>query len=103
MNKFKTPIYKFKVKVYIHAGRGVWYMITLPVDVAQEIDVLFSDQKRGWGSLSVEATAGKTTWQTSIFPSKERNSYIMLLKKEVRKNEDIKKGDDIIFKLQVRN
>lgn len=98
----RSPTFKFKTKVYTYVGRGVWYMITLPVKVGKEIDILFSDQKRGWGSLPVAVRVGETVWETSIFPDREKGSYIMLLKKSVRIKETILENKFIEIELSIR-
>lgn len=58
--------------------------------------------KRGWGSLPVMATIGKTTWKTSIFPDKKRGAYLLPIKAEVRKKEEIEKDDMVALLLEVR-
>lgn len=56
--------------------------------------------KRGWGSVPIMATVGKTTWRTSIFPIK-KDHYFIPLKKKVRKTEDLHEGDTISMSYQV--
>jgi len=97
----KSPIFNFKAKVYIYQSRAIYFMITLPRDVAQAIETLFGDLKGGWGSLPVIVTVGKTTWKTAIFSDQSEKSFIMLLKKEIRKKEGIKEGDEVFFGLTV--
>ena len=69
-----------------------WYFITLPEDKSEEIK-FFSEnhnaKRRGWGAVRVQATIGKTTWQTSIFPYSQSKAYILPIKAEVRKKEKI--------------
>jgi hypothetical protein len=58
--------------------------------------------KRGWGSLPVEVTVGKTTWRTSIFPDKKAGAYLFPLKASVRKKEGISEGDMITLVLEIK-
>jgi hypothetical protein len=74
-----------------------WHFVTLPKKESDEIKKNFGAKKRGWGSLRVTATIGKTTWKTSIFPDKKAGAYLLPLKAEVRKKEGIGEGD--AFKL----
>jgi hypothetical protein len=39
--------------------------------------------------VKVEATIGVTIWQTSALPDAKEKSYILFIKKAVRKAEDI--------------
>ncbi len=84
--------YHFEAKVWVYPGKAAWYFVTLPTEMATAINYFFSMEKRGWGSLPVEATIGSTTWKTSIFPDKKSNSYLLPLKAEVRKKEQMKDG-----------
>ena len=58
--------------------------------------------KRGWGSLPVSVSIGQTTWKTSIFPDKKAGAYLFPLKNEVRKKENVKRGDIISLILEIR-
>jgi hypothetical protein len=53
-----------------NAGPGGWHFITLPVKHAATIKALLRSPRPGWGSLSVTATIGSSSWKTSIFPEK---------------------------------
>ena len=93
--------YKIKAKVWLYPGDVPWHMVTLPKVTAKDIDFYFDHAKRGWGSLPVLVTKGKTSWKTSIFPEKKTGSYLLPLKAEVRKKEVIKAGDSISFSLDI--
>lgn len=94
--------YKVSAVVWLYPGMAGWHFVTLPKKTKENIDFFFSHVKRGWGSLPVLVTLGKTTWKTSIFPDKESGSYILPLKAEIRKKEAINEGDDIKFSLKIK-
>jgi len=96
-------VYSIKAKVWLYPGDTPWHFVTLPKKTAKNIDFYFSLVKRGWGSLPVIVTVGKTSWKTSIFPDKKAKSYLLPLKAEVRKKEAIKAGDGIAFSLKIRD
>ncbi len=75
--------------------------MTLPVEVAQDIDYYFALDKRGWGSLPVQVTLGSTAWKTSIFPDKKSGSYVLPIKAEVRKKERVVQDQEISFELEI--
>ncbi|MBN8543850.1 MAG: DUF1905 domain-containing protein [Alphaproteobacteria bacterium] len=95
--------YDFRTKVWVHASeKGTWYLVTLPKKQASLIKTNTpKTNKRGWGSIPVVASIGKTTWGTSIFPSKKDESYVMLLKADVREKEGIKKGSMVHITLTI--
>ena len=89
-----------------------WHFLSVPKKQSEEIKKMFGAMKRGWGSLPVEVTVGKTSWKTSIFPASAKASagrpdkksgvYLLPLKADVRKKEGISVGDTISFLLKIR-
>jgi hypothetical protein len=84
--------YRFSAEVWRHDGEAAWYFVTLPGDIADEIDFLTTDTRRGFGSVRVEVSIGGTTWRTSIFPDNARRSYLLPVKKSVRAAEHLDDG-----------
>ena len=78
-----------------------WHFVSVPKKQSEGIKKSFGTPKRGWGSIPVIVTIGKTTWKTSIFPDKQSNGYLLPLKSEVRKKEQIFSGDTILFAIQI--
>ena len=91
----------FKTNVWLYPGMAGWHFVTLPKKDTENINFYFSEKKRGFGSLPVIATIGKSTWKTSIFPDKDSGLYLLPLKKVVRKKELIKEGDKITVSLEL--
>jgi hypothetical protein len=97
-----TNKYKIRAEVWLYPGMAGWHFVTLPKKQSETIRKAFSSMKRGWGSLPVEITLGKTSWETSIFPDKKIGAYLLPLKSDVRKKEKVLAGDTISFLLEVR-
>lgn len=93
-------IFRLHAKVWLYPGMAAWHFLTLPKKESDEIKAM-SGPRRGWGSVRVEVTMGKTTWKTSIFPDKKSACYLLPIKADVRKKEKIQAGDDIVFQLVV--
>ena len=47
----------------------------------------------GFGSVKVTVTIGATTWSTSLFPSKELGSYVLPVKRSVRRSKGLEIGE----------
>lgn len=94
--------YKVSVKVWLYPGMAGWHFVTIPYDVSEEIKARFGDRAKGWGSLPAIVTVNKTVWKTSIFPDKKENAYVLPLKAEVRKRENIIVGDVISLLVEIR-
>jgi hypothetical protein len=96
-----TKEYTLKEKVWLYPGKAGWFFITIPTHITKDIDYFFSQEKKGWGSLRVTACSGETTWKTSIFPDNKTQTYLLPLKAEVRKKEQIKDNDTIQLSIEL--
>ncbi|MDX2094564.1 MAG: DUF1905 domain-containing protein [Alphaproteobacteria bacterium] len=85
--------YDFKSEIWLFQGQGAWYFVTLPADITARIRQLISGPRRGWGAIRVRVTIGDTRWQTSIFPYKALDAFILPLKAKIRKAEGLTAGD----------
>ena len=54
----------------------------------------------GFGSIRVTATVGASTWDTSVFPDKASGSFVLPIKKDVRRANQIVPGDVVDVVLQ---
>lgn len=94
--------YSMRAKVWLYPGAGGWHFVTLPAKDSAAIKRAFGVAQRGWGSLPVIATVGKTSWKTSIFPDKKIGAYVLPLKADVRKKENIQFDRVISFSVQIK-
>lgn len=96
-----NPNFQFKAKLWIWSGaQAAWHFLTLPKDLSEDIKGFYEGPKRGFGSVRVNVNIGKSTWKTSIFPDKKRG-YVLPVKALVRKAEKIKKGDEVMVKIEL--
>jgi hypothetical protein len=103
----KKPIYKLRGKVWLYpgppAGGGSWHFVTLPKKQSKEIKEMFGGLlRRGWGSIPIIATVGSTSWSTSIFPDKKAAAYLLPLKSEVRKKENIARNKMLSYSIEIK-
>lgn len=98
----KSNQYKIKSEVWLYPGDVGWHFITIPRDISKEIKTEYRDLTRGWGSLPVEVTIGKTTWRTSIFPDTKIGAYLLPVKAAVRKSEDLTDGSKVDLLLEIK-
>ena len=76
-------------------------MMSIPKKQTDIIKKKYGAMHRGWRSLPVEATVGKTKWHTSIFLDNRSGAYILPLKAQVRKKEGIMAHDQINFTIKI--
>ena len=94
--------YRMQAKVWRYAGKATWYFATLPKRQSIAIRTLFGGLARGWGSLPVIATIGKTTWKSSIFLDRKAGTYLLPLKAEIREREKIRAGASFRLRIEIR-
>lgn len=81
-------------------GKGRWHFLTVPPEQSVEIKLHTLGQRRGFGSVKVEATLNAVTWRTSIFPQKS-GGYILPIKADVRRRAAITAGDEVTVGLDL--
>ena len=82
-------------------GGTAWHFITLP-EVARdavkaEIEGI---PRKGFGSVKVNVTIGKSTFSTSLFPAKEYGSYLLPVKAAVRRANGLQAGDSVTVAIE---
>ncbi len=87
------PTFDFRATIWLWDSEGAWHFITLPKNVAKHIRSLFIKPVRGWGSVRVSVSIGSSEWETSIFPDKKSESFVLPIKLAVRKAEKLNLGD----------
>ncbi len=93
---------KIKSKIWLYKGSGPWHFVTIEKDDANEIKKQYMWPRKGFGSIPINVKIGNTKWKTSVFPDKN-STFVLPIKKEVRKAEDIKEGDIVSFSIEVIN
>ncbi len=91
--------FTFNAPMWLYQGPGAWHFITVPVEITNQIKSIITGPRRGWGSVRVKATIGSTVWATSIFPYKEVSSFILPIKAQVRKAENLSLGDTVFIRI----
>lgn len=92
--------YTIKSKVWLYSGQAAWHFIGIPKKESEEIKKA-QKVKVGFGSVPVIVMIGKTRWKTSIFPDKRSGTYLLPIKAEVRKKENIMSEDIVSVTVQI--
>lgn len=82
----------FDAELFPWEANTSWVFVAIPADDADAIEDATA-LTGGFGSIKVQVQIGKTAWSTSLFPSKEMQTYVLPLKKAVRKAEGLEVGD----------
>ena len=90
-------VFKIQTKVWLWPGQAGWHFITIGEEVS---NIILKNKVKGM--IPILATLGKTTWNTSLFPHKLSKGYILCLKKDIRKKENIFAGDNIKINFKLK-
>ena len=84
---------------------AAWFFLTIDGAAGEALSAIALMRRlelgraRGFGSLRVTATIGETSWQTSVFPSRE-TGWMLPVKAAVRKTEGLAEGDEAALLLE---
>ena len=95
--------YTFTGEVWLHDGPAGWHFVTLPAEIADEIEARFDDRHRPFGSVAVHVSIGDVAWTTSLFKDTKTSSYLLPVKAEVRRRAGIDAGDTVTLTLAVED
>jgi hypothetical protein len=84
--------YTFQEKIWAHNGKGSWYFVSLPFDFSKEIRENLQSEEEGWGRLKATAKIGITEWKTAIWYDTKLKTYLLPIKKDIRKIEQLNIG-----------
>jgi hypothetical protein len=79
---------------------GRWYFLTVPEEQSNEIRAHSFGNRRGFGSVRVEAHIEDVSWRTSVFPLNS-GGYLLPVKKEIRCKAGIGAGDEVTVALEL--
>jgi hypothetical protein len=92
----------FSLLVRLWPGeQGAWHFVSLSPQVSLEFKEKYQGLRRGWNSIKVQASIGKTVWSTSLFYVTKGKQYVLPLKASVRKAEGIYDGDVVKLKIKI--
>ena len=96
-----TAEFTFEAELFEWDGPQSWFFVSLPGDLADVIEEVHGEHARGFRSLRVEVGLGEQVWRTSIFPDSKRGTYLLPVKKEVRRRAGVGDGDRVEIELSV--
>ncbi len=80
-------------------GPAPFVFLPVPPDESELIHESASELTYGWGAIPVEATIGRTTFTTSLFP--RDGGYLLPLKVAVQRAEGVGVGDAMDVRMRL--
>ncbi len=90
---------EFNGKIWYWKGPAPFYFVTVPAKQSRELKAISEFVTYGWGMIPVHARIGNTEWKTSLFPKDGR--FIVPIKANVRRAENVEEGDKVSVRLEV--
>ena len=90
----------FDAELFPWDANTSWVFVALPAEDADAVDDAAA-MTGGFGSVKVNVQIGKSSWSTSLFPSKEMQTYVLPLKKAIRTAESIDVGDTVEITIEL--
>ena len=91
---------EFNGKIWFWRGPAPFLFVTVPAEQSGDLKAISGIVTYGWGMIPVHVQIGKTEWRTSLFP--KDGCYIVPIKASVQKAENLKEGDNVTVRLEVR-
>lgn len=92
--------FEFSGKIFHWRGPAPFLFVAVPPKQSEEIKAVSGLVTYGWGVIPVHVQIGKTEWKTSLFPKDGR--YLVPIKMAAQKAEDLKEGDTVEIRLEIR-
>jgi hypothetical protein len=98
---FKGIKYQFKTEPWKYSLAGSWVFVSLPLKISKEIRTYLKSEEQGWGRMKATAQIGRSEWETAIWFDTKANTYILPLKSEIRKKENVVVGKKLTVTVTV--
>jgi hypothetical protein len=92
--------FEFSGKIFHWRGPAPYLFVAVPPEQSGEIKAISGLVTYGWGVIPVRVRVGRTEWTTSLFPKDGR--YLVPIRMSAQKAENLKEGDIVRIRLEVR-
>lgn len=93
--------FHFQAKLWRYSGEAAWHFITVPKETSAHIRALTKGLSSAFGSLRVIASIGEQSWRTSLFPDSKLGAFLLPVKADVRRKQNIGHGDEVAVTLEI--
>ena len=76
-----------------------WHFASLPESLSKEIRNNHQWEEEGWGRLKIIACINKLNWETAIWFDTKLNTYLLPIKAEIRRKQNIKPKQELSITL----
>lgn len=84
--------FRFSGEVWLYKGPAAWHFVTVGAETSARIRKFVRGASAAYGSVRVCARIGEVVWETSIFPDRKLGSYLLPLKRQIRRDLEVAEG-----------
>jgi hypothetical protein len=93
--------FQFDGEIWFYTNPNAVYFVSLPGEMSAEILDVVGTSLNPWGTVPVDVTVGEVTWESSMFPRKDRQCYDLPLNAKVRKRTGLQAGDVVSVTIEI--
>lgn len=93
--------YRFEGEVWVTGDRVRLWFVSLPKEMSEEILDVVGNSLNPWGTVPVDATVDGFTWDSSMFPRKDRGCYDLPLNAKVRQRLTLVEGQRLAVSIDI--
>ncbi len=90
---------EFSGEIWYWRGPAPWFFVTVPEEECRDIKAVSGLVTYGWGMIPATVRIGKSRWETALWP--KDGSYIVPIKTNIRRAENLDEGDWVSISLEV--
>lgn len=84
-------------KVWRWPGISGWHFVYVGKDLTEKIKKI--GKVYGSGFIKINASIGKSSWDTALFPHKKEETFLISIKQSIRKKEGVFEGNLVRVKV----
>ncbi|MGC4190543.1 MAG: DUF1905 domain-containing protein [Thermomicrobiales bacterium] len=93
--------YIFEGEVWVTGEKVRLWFVSLPNGISEEILDVVGVSLNPWGTVPVEATVDDFTWESAMFPRKDRGCYDLPLNAKVRQHLKPEEGQRLAITVDI--
>ncbi|TFC90958.1 MULTISPECIES: DUF1905 domain-containing protein [Cryobacterium] len=101
MSISRGPSFTFTAELWEYSGQAAWIFVSVPADMAEDIRTVTDGRRGGFGTVKVQAGLGSSYWSTSLFPSSADGTFLLPVKRAIRRAHGVEAGDPVTIVLEL--
>lgn len=93
--------YTFTGQVWSYKNPNEVFFVSLPVAMSEDILDVVGTSLNPWGTVPCRVIHGDATWESSMFPRKDRGCYDLPLNLRIRREYGLQSGQSLTLTIEI--